>query len=177
MTDYRTATVDDVAAIAALHADSWRRAYRGIYSDEFLDNDVFDDRLAEWSERFAHPSAKQRTTVAEVDGELIGFVHTLLDDDRTWGALLDNLHVRYGEKRSGVGTRLMSESAGAVLDDASGSGLYLWVLEHNVAAQSFYDARGGTCVERVDHTSPDGEAAPVLRYVWPDPGTLLAVPR
>jgi ribosomal protein S18 acetylase RimI-like enzyme len=176
MTDYRAARADDVAAIAALHAESWRRAYRGIYSDDFLDNDVFDDRLAEWSERFARPSLKQRTTVAEVDGELVGFVHTILDDDRRWGALLDNLHVRYGEKRGGIGTRLMAESALAVLDDASGSGLYLWVLERNVAAQSFYDARGGTCVERVDHTSPDGSPAPVLRYVWPDPSTLRVVP-
>ena len=173
MTDYRAATVDDVAGIAALHAESWRHAYRGIYSDQFLDNDVFDDRLAEWSARFARPLPTQRTTVAEAGSELVGFVHTILDDDPKWGALLDNLHVRRAQKRAGVGTRLMAESARVVLDDASLPGLYLWVLAQNVAAQSFYDARGGRCVERVDHTSPDGTPAPVLRYVWPDPTALL----
>jgi hypothetical protein len=57
--------------------------------------------------------------------------------------------------------------------NASGSGLFLWVLELNMAAQSFYDAREGTLVERVTHTSPDGLAAPVRRYAWPDPSTLL----
>ncbi len=176
MTGFRAATIDDVAAIAALHADSWRRAYRGIYSDEFLDNDVFDDRLAEWSERFAHPSPMQRTTVAEADGELVGFVHTMLDDDPRWGALLDNLHVRYAHKRGGVGSTLMAESARAVLDHGSGAGLYPWVLEQNGAARSFYDARGGTWVDRVDHLAPDGAPVPVLRYVWPDPSTLLVVP-
>jgi ribosomal protein S18 acetylase RimI-like enzyme len=176
MTDFRAATADDVAAIAALHADSWRRAYRGIYSDEFLDNDVFDDRLAEWSERFARPSPKQRTTVAEIDGELAGFVHTILDDDPTWGALLDNLHVRFGEKRSGIGTSLMAASARAVLEDAAGSGLYLWVLEQNVAAQAFYDARGGTSVERSSSTEPGGRTVRTLRYAWPDPSTLVVLP-
>jgi len=170
---YRTATAGDVDAIAQLHADSWRWAYRGIYSDAFLDNDVFAERMSEWSERFATPLPNQRTTVAELDGTLMGFVHTILDDDPTWGALLDNLHVRFAQKRTGVGTRLMAESARAVLDDAPGTGLYLWVLEENRAAQSFYDARGGACVERVVHPAPDGGSAPVLRFVWPDPSTLL----
>jgi ribosomal protein S18 acetylase RimI-like enzyme len=173
MIDYRAAIAEDAAAIASLHADSWRRAYRGIYSDEFLDNDVFDDRLAEWSKRFAHPAAKQRTTVAEVDGELVGFVHTSLDDDPKWGALLDNLHVRAAQQGSGIGKRLMAESARAVVDQASGSALYLWVLEKNVAAQAFYDARGGMRAERVLHSSPDGAPAAVFRYVWPDPANLL----
>ncbi|MBV9411286.1 MAG: GNAT family N-acetyltransferase, partial [Acidimicrobiia bacterium] len=42
MTDVRcrVATIDDVEAIAALHADSWRRNYRGAYLDSYLDGDV-----------------------------------------------------------------------------------------------------------------------------------------
>jgi hypothetical protein len=53
---YRPATERDIAAIAALHADSWRRNYRGAYSDEFLDRDVFEDRRAVWSERLTQPN-------------------------------------------------------------------------------------------------------------------------
>ena len=30
----------DIEAIAALHTDSWRRHYRGAYSDAFLDGDI-----------------------------------------------------------------------------------------------------------------------------------------
>ncbi len=29
-------------------------------------------------------------------GGLIGFAHTAFDEDPTWGALLDNLHVAHG---------------------------------------------------------------------------------
>jgi hypothetical protein len=32
----RTATSADAVAVAALHADSWRRHYRGVYRDEYL---------------------------------------------------------------------------------------------------------------------------------------------
>jgi hypothetical protein len=31
--EYRGATADDIGPIASLHADSWRRNYRGSFSD------------------------------------------------------------------------------------------------------------------------------------------------
>ncbi len=43
--------------------------------------------------------------LAEDRDGLVGFAHTVFDDDPRWGALLDNLHVVYGEKRRGVGSR------------------------------------------------------------------------
>ena len=167
--------------MAALHSDSWRRHYRGAYSDAFLDGDVESDRLAVWSERLAGTDGRTATILAEQDGALSGFVHVVFDDDATWGALIDNLHVTYGRKRSGIGTRLMAEAAAAVVERGPG-GVYLWVLEQNVAAQAFYDARGGRSVERREVQSPGGvpgrlAGAPhALRYVWPDPGPLLRAP-
>lgn len=41
----RPAKPSDAEAVAALHADSWRRHYRGAYSDAFLDGDVISDRF------------------------------------------------------------------------------------------------------------------------------------
>jgi hypothetical protein len=37
---FRAAGPGDAHAIAALHAGSWQRHYRGAFSDAFLDNDV-----------------------------------------------------------------------------------------------------------------------------------------
>lgn len=37
---FRLAVPDDAEAVAMLHATSWRRHYRGAYSDAFLDGDV-----------------------------------------------------------------------------------------------------------------------------------------
>jgi GNAT superfamily N-acetyltransferase len=173
---FRLADVSDAPAVAALHADSWRRHYRGAYSDAFLDGDVEADRLAVWAQRLGEPDRATHTIVAERGGHLIAFARTVFEADPRWGALLDNLHVAHGVKRRGIGSRLMALSARAVI--SRGTGLYLWALEQNRDARAFYESRGGTCVERVPVTSPGGQAnrlvgSPIgLRYAWPDPRAL-----
>jgi GNAT superfamily N-acetyltransferase len=175
---FRLAGAADAEAIAKLHADGWRRHYRGAYSDAFLDGDVFTDRLAVWTDRLGEPDRRRCTILAE-DGSLVGFANTVFDDDPRWGALLDNLHVADGHHRRGIGSRLLGLTAEAVLERPHRSGLYLWVLERNVDAQAFYRARGGRCVERAPVTPPGGIASRLtgsptkLRYVWPQPAELL----
>jgi ribosomal protein S18 acetylase RimI-like enzyme len=175
---FRLARPDDAEAVARLHADSWRRHYRGAYSDAFLDGDVLADRLAVWTARLREPDPRQRTVVAE-QGSLLGFAHTVLDDDPMWGALLDNMHVAAGHKRRGIGARLLRLSAEAAAQRPGGGGLYLWVLEQNVDAQAFYEAHGGEYVERSQVAAPGGIAGRLtgspakLRYAWPEAGALL----
>ena len=41
----------DAAAIATLHAESWRTAYRGLVPDAFLDGPVVEDRMHLWRKR------------------------------------------------------------------------------------------------------------------------------
>jgi len=180
---FRSAGPADAAAIAALHADSWQRHYRGALSDAFLDGEVTTFLLDKWTTRFAAPDPRARTVLAELADrggvKLVGLAHTVLDDDPAWGALLDNLHVAHGLKRHGVGTRLMSLTARAVIAARPGSGLYLWVLEQNDNARGFYEARGGTFVESRDVRPPADDPARLngrpkgLRYAWPDPARLL----
>ncbi len=175
---FRLAGPADAEAVASLHADSWRRYYRGAYSDAFLDGDVVADRRAVWSERLREPDRRRCTLLAE-DGGLAGFANTFFDDDPTWGALLDNLHVADGHKRRGIGSRLLELTAAALNARAHRTGLYLWVLEQNADAQVFYEALGGTCVGR-SLVSPPGAIASrltgspaKLRYAWPEPSVLL----
>jgi GNAT superfamily N-acetyltransferase len=177
---FRAACPGDAEAIAGLHADSWQQHYRGAFSDAFLDNDVAGYLQPLWTERLAIPDPRARTILAECDGAVVGLAHTLLGEDATWGAFIDNLHVVHGLKRQGIGTRLLALTGQAVMDWSPSSGLYLWVLEQNSAARAFYAARGGVCVERDDVPPPGGDAARLngkpmgLRYVWQDPSTLLA---
>ena len=171
--NYREATALDAEQIAHLHADSWRRHYRGAYSDAYLDGDVFEDRRQLWLERFQRPDDESFTIVAELDREVVGVAHTCLDRDPEWGALLDNLHVRFELKRQGVGRALVTETAAVLWQRRPSSGLYLWVLEQNTAAQAFYSAMGGVVVEdRLGGPFPGGGRAPVLRYAWPDTSVL-----
>jgi ribosomal protein S18 acetylase RimI-like enzyme len=167
---FRLATPSDAGAIADLHAESWRRHYRGAYSDAFLDGDVRADRLAVWTARLREPDPRGQTIVAEDEEGMVAFVHSIFEDDPSWGALVDNLHVAHGRKRRGVGSRLLGLAAGAALE--RGTGFYLWVLEQNRDARAFYEARGGKCVERAPVPPPGGvrsrlNGAPFgLRYAW-----------
>jgi ribosomal protein S18 acetylase RimI-like enzyme len=176
---FRPAGPGDASGVAALHADSWRRNYRGAYSDSFLDGDVDGFQLIRWTERLSAPDPQARTIVGDLDGRVVALAHTLVDEDPDWGALLDNLHVAHELKRRGIGARLLALTAQAVLDAAPGSGLYLWVLEQNAAAQAFYSAQGGVRVERRLVLPPEGNpnrlngTPACFRYAWPDPSTLL----
>ncbi len=176
---FRAAGQVDAQAVAALHADSWQRHYRGAFSDAFLDDEAPGFLLDRWARRLAAPDPRDRTILAELNQEggvtLVGMAHTVLDDDPAWGALLDNLHVGYGLKRQGVGTRLLSLTARAVLAARPGSGLYLWVLEQNTNARAFYDARGGTCVESREVMPPGGDPARLERQAQV-PAVRLARP-
>jgi len=177
---FRTAGPSDADSVARLHADSWRRYYRGAYADAYLDGDVVSDRQAVWSTRLASQGLESRTILAEQDDELVGFVHVVFDNDERWGALVDNLHVVHSLHRQGVGSQLMTRAGQAVVDRGPAAAIFLWVLEQNSRARSFYEANGATCAERSTVEAPGGVAgrlngAPVkLRYVWPDAHRLLS---
>jgi GNAT superfamily N-acetyltransferase len=177
---FRAACPGDAQVIAALHTGSWQRHYRGAFSDAFLDHDAAGYLLPLWTERLAARDPRARTILAERDGGVVGFAYTLLGQDATRGAFLDNLHVIHGLKRQGIGTRLLTLTARAVQDWSSASGLYLWVLEQNSDARAFYTARGAVCVDRFQVPPPGGDPArlngqPItLTYAWRHPSQLLA---
>lgn len=176
---FRAACSDDVAAVADLHADSWRRHYRGAYADAFLDGDIRSERRAVWTSRLAE-TGPTATIVAEDATGLVGFVHVILDEDHRWGSLIDNLHVRSSRRRGGVGTTLLAQAADAIGRRATTPAAYLWVLEQNTAAQEFYRSRGGAFVERAAVPPPGGDASRLtgtpygIRVAWPQGLTATA---
>jgi ribosomal protein S18 acetylase RimI-like enzyme len=172
---YRHACRDDASQIAALHADNWRRFYRGAYLDSYLDGDVAADRLAVWGDRLSGRPDDCFTLVADDEGLVVGFVHTIFDADPDLGAYLENLHVRQDRHGRGIGKGLVIAAARELLQGRPGSGLFLWVLEQNRAAQGFYAALGGMRTRReLRGPFPGGGRAPGLRYAWPHPEQLLA---
>jgi GNAT superfamily N-acetyltransferase len=164
----REATPADAEQIAVLHADSWRRTYRGMMRDEFLDGHVVQNRLSVWRERLDSPAANQLVVVAEAGGVIEGFVCVLGDDDARWGSLVDNLHVRHDVHKHGIGRQLMREAAAWAEANYAGRGLYLWVMHANENAQRFYARLGGTNEGAEEHENTGGGVAHVFRYAWTD---------
>lgn len=169
----READTEDIDAVARLHAESWRTAYRGYYRDAFLDGPVYDDRLSVWRDRLTSPVRNQHAIVAEDGGAIAGFACAFGDDDPKWGTLLDNIHVDPERKRGGIGTRLIREIARWADHEYPGSGFYLWVLEGNAPARRFYERLGAQNAQQAASEPPGGGTVNGLRYVWPSPAALL----
>ena len=166
--NFREAGVADSSRIASLHAGSWRHAYRGMLSDEYLDIDLVADRAKVWAERLSAPRPKQRVVLAEINGQLAGFACAFGSNDPKLGTLLDNIHVSPEFQRRGIGAKLMNEIVSCCKAELPGEGLFLWVLAANWHARHFYERLGGAIVNEDVWHSPDGGLIPSLCYAWRD---------
>jgi GNAT superfamily N-acetyltransferase len=155
MITLREARLSDYASIAKLHAESWQQNYRGIYSDQFLDNEVEQDRLTVWHKRLSAPASNQQVIIATQDETVVGFACLLLDDDPTFGSLLDNLHVTTNVQKTGIGKLLMKECARRIANKNSSNRMYLWVYEANENARRVYERLGAEHFETVEKPTED----------------------
>jgi GNAT superfamily N-acetyltransferase len=140
----RRAAPDDATALARVHVDSWRAAYRGLVPDSRLDGLDYERRATRFRERLLDKGPSE-TYVIERDGEIFGFV-TLgacrdpdVEPERVgeiWGIYLAQQHWRQG-----TGT-LLCRFAEQVLASRGYGEIKLWVLAGNSRARRFYEAMG-----------------------------------
>lgn len=133
----RAASADDFKAIARLHADSWRDAYRGLLPDGFINYEMDGELERYW--RDVALSEKDFVLVDESqNGDIAGFI-------LVWGEempYIESLHVEPGRRSGGVGERLM-RAAAEELQSRGFSTAHLWVMTGNPRARAFYERLGG----------------------------------
>ena len=141
----RPATTSDAADIAAVHVDAWRRAYRGLISQGYLDALSVSDRAHTWAQMIGEPKTDgSAILVAELDGQCIGFATTGRSRDQDANAHtgeLRGLYVHPVHWRSGHGHVLHNEAMN-VLWCADLTAATLWVLTANLRARQFYEKHG-----------------------------------
>ena len=164
-------TLADLDTIATLHATSWRRAYRGILGDDYLDGDLLSERTAVWREKLT--DGVGHGWIVRSASEPAGFVFVRPREDAHWGTLVDNLHVLPAYQGSGLGRRLLQEVASWCALHSPEAGVYLWVFTDNASARRFYARAGGVEVEAVEQLASDGRVLPELRVAWRTPQALM----
>lgn len=161
----RRAGIEDAPAIARVHVDSWRSAYRGIVPDEVLANLSVDERSQRWVRTISGRN-HQQVWVAEVDGAVVGFVATAPSGDEdlnpSTSGEVEAIYLIENVWRRGLGATLL-DAAVADLRRAGYGEAALWVLERNTGARRFYEEAGW----KPDGATKDcfgGVDAPALRY-------------
>ena len=170
---FRNASKSDAERISKLHAESWRLNYRGLLDDQFLDDEVFENRKQVWSERMNSPDLNQRVILAEVQEELIGFGCLFLNDEEQYGALLDNLHVAKLYSGKGIGSGIIKRLASEIKSSGGRNDMYLWVLKGNDGAIRLYEKLGALQKELEFETEFGNKPVEKYRYYWPNVDILI----
>lgn len=168
----RPITPADAVVLARLHAESWRSAYRGLFSDTFLDHEVHAERLQVWTERTTPLAPADLGFIAEIDHRPAGFIFVRAAHDPTWGTMVDNLHVANGLRSQGLGRQLLATAMRELLSRGHRQPVWLWVFEQNDAARRVYARLGGRETERAVDRSFDGAERAKWRVVWQSPEAL-----
>jgi GNAT superfamily N-acetyltransferase len=158
----RRAAAGDADQLAAIFADSWRLAYRGIIPHLHLEG-MIAQRQAGWWRRAAE--GRDRTLVLELGKEIGGYVNF---GRSRWplpyeGEIYE-LYMKPTFQGVGLGEHLF-EAARHNLDEHSLKGLIVWALEENEQACEFYRRRGGRPIARVQERL-GGKRVPKLGFGW-----------
>ncbi len=141
--EIRRATTDDARALARIHVDAWRAAYRGLVPNEHLANLSY----ARGEERFLRSIAEgaEEKYVAGEAGEAVGFLALGTSHDDGLGHATTGeiccMYLAPAHWRKGFGTLLCR--FGEETLRARGYGMVIiWVFAGNENARRFYEAMG-----------------------------------
>ncbi|WP_213807642.1 GNAT family N-acetyltransferase [Granulicella sp. dw_53] len=161
----RQARLEDAAAIAHVHVESWRTTYSGIVPDAFLATLDEVARTESWRERIADGGVL--IVVAEGETGVVGFacagpIRTATAD---YDAELYAIYVLLEAQRQGAGRSLFH----AVVSGLRAKGyrsMLLWALQANPCVP-FYVRLGGieVAMKAIDIGGVD---LPEKAFGWPD---------
>jgi len=147
----RPATPADAHGIAVVHVRGWQEAYRGLMPQPVLDDLSITDRAEGWRqilsarERGEEPEGARSHALVAVDpatDRILGWA--TYGEPREDGAHQGELWGLYAHPdlwSRGIGHALLDAVEDALRADGAGSA-YLWVLEGNDRAATFYERHG-----------------------------------
>ena len=165
---YRPAGPDDAAAIARVHVDTWRTAYRDLMPAAFLAGLSYEQREAQWRDSLAsvRSSPGASTQVALAGANVVGFVHTGAARSTFATPTSGELYAIYlleVHQGRGAGRKLFEAGCRALV--AAGMPRFaLWVLRGN-SALGFYEHLGGRVVSETMYEI-GGATLPKVALAW-----------
>ncbi|MCC1487529.1 GNAT family N-acetyltransferase [Bacillus tropicus] len=136
----RRAIKDDIPSIAKVHADSWKTTYKGIFSNEFLENITYEQREKQWENIFQQEDNHQIRFVAEtLDGTIIGFIDGGVERTGTYNCDGELYAIYLLQEYQGmkIGQKLFQALLSECINNEMQS-LLVWVVTNN-PSKNFYE--------------------------------------
>lgn len=170
----RLAAIEDAAAIAHVHVESSRAAYRQIYPQSWLSRKSVEDRALFWKQMLT--AADPRSVICVACDEAQGVVGFLAGGEERTGRLgcdaeLHAIYLLPAAQRRGLGTLLVRRFV-AELGGLGLASMAVWVLARNPATK-FYEALGGAVIDQQE-MERGGESFVKIAYGWSDLSNIRA---
>ncbi|MBO4813071.1 GNAT family N-acetyltransferase [Candidatus Saccharibacteria bacterium] len=143
----RSLTKDDVVGAAQVVVEGWRKAYKGIIDDEYLDSLDVDAR----AQGFAECVGDDNFIVAVLDGKVVGLCRFVFDNSFSpdidyVDSELMAIYTHPDLKGQGIGAKMFKYAVKKLKDDGKRT-MIVWCLKDNVDSVKFYEHMGGEVKE------------------------------
>ncbi|MCP3802469.1 GNAT family N-acetyltransferase [Allokutzneria sp. A3M-2-11 16] len=164
----RRAAAADAVEIARINVNAWRRAYRGIVDDAFLDSMDPEQRVPGWERWIAAPGPSAVFVAADESGRIGSYagVGAARSDDEDFPEPTGELYAIYADPDLwGTGAGGAVHRAGLRhLAESGFTTAVLWVLDDNALARNFYRSQGWQDDDVHKDIELNGARLPERRY-------------
>ena len=160
---YKIATMDDCYEIAKLKGEVWNTTYRGIYSDEVLDNYDIERNKRTFERIVSNP--KISLYIAVNINKIVGFI-SFGEPYRPFRQYKQDIGLFYILKeyqRIGIGKKLFLIAKDNIRNNGYNE-FFVSVNKYNTNAINFYTAMGGEIIHTDDDNEDKKEAQIKIHY-------------
>jgi 3-deoxy-manno-octulosonate cytidylyltransferase (CMP-KDO synthetase) len=163
---FREATVEDIPRIARVHVESWRKSFRGVVPQEFLENISVEKREKAFGERFGDEDYRMFVAESSENG-VVGFVDfgASRGDFEGFEQELYSIYLLHEFQGKGIGGALLKTGVRDLRARGFNS-VYLQTLKIN-PYKSFYEKLGGKIIAE-SLTKLGDEDFETVFYGWDD---------
>jgi len=164
----REATISDALGIAKVHIDSWRTTYKGIVSDEYLNELSYSQKEKAWINIIndAQKDIKYIFVIENDENNIIGFTSCGIEREghTKFKGEIYAIYITKEYQNKGIG-KLLFNRAVEKLNEINFSSILIWALEENNQACRFYEVIGGKKVKE-KYINIGNERFKEVAYGW-----------
>ena len=159
----RLATEKDCVELSRLKQHVWNETYRGIYSDEKIDNYDFEKNREKFLNIINNPNIT--LYVVDVNGKLVGYMDCGVPyrPYKDYQQEIGLLYLLKEYQRKGIGKELFNIATNKIKESGYNE-FFICCNKYNINAQEFYKKMGGI-IDEIDDENID-KSIPQVKFIY-----------